>query len=699
MTFNKLILSAFFVVPVTSAATVGEQLHDGWNNPELIFSQHDKTTTNTYRIPAITATTNGTVIVVTDARADGTSDIGLNTEVHFGYRVSFDAGSTWSRQREIIPDISGKKQISDPAIVHIPETGSTFLFGFYNDKFITRKPVSENSDFFMFTSDDGGTTWDKGVSLYKLVPQGYKYILQGPGSGMHYNGITYLAVQAWHSEKDNSLGGTTATSGFIYSADNGKTWNSAWLRPVGEIQGAPGTDALPDITSESSIFHHAGYIYLAAKPETSREAKSRVVYRTKDNGQNWERVEESFLPDNLARAESSSISLDDKVYLVGYSIKTERAARDSVYISTNTGRTIQAFDSPVNGYTSLAQDADNIYLFFEGQGDMYFSRYDIASKDYANLNATILNRSDDLFYIQNKLTGNSSYIKGSYGKNDTLGAELLYATHGIKLGLFHSQQSDNSKHAYKTISYSTKDTTFSLAKSHLAFSNDNLFFGYQVSNINYANKSYNDAGSWLLGYSLSYNINSLNYGLDINGVYSNNKFSRNNAEGLGRKARFNSYSLAIKSSLSKNINFTPSFYANIDSGLITTFFNHAPFTENGGNGWNNVSLSSSVNWSNQLFANIQISKYLPVFQATSLILTAKITYQYELMNSDLWAENYTVLDAHRTMTPPVKKYDGGLTSGFVEASFNINKKTNIVAAASLNTAGDRYIGGTVTYSF
>ncbi|MDA6078068.1 sialidase family protein [Edwardsiella anguillarum] len=192
-----------------------------------------------------------------------------------------------------------------------PDSGRTFLFGFYNDRFITSKPLSESSDFFMFTSDDGGETWDRGTSLYDLAPKGYKYILQGPGSGMYHDGTLYLAAQAWHHNRDKSLvgNGATVTSGYIYSSDNGATWDSAWLRPDDKIVRAPGSgDDLPDITSESSVFHHDGHIYLASKSETSREKLSRIVHRTKDNGLHWERVEEPFLPENVAKAETSSLS-------------------------------------------------------------------------------------------------------------------------------------------------------------------------------------------------------------------------------------------------------------------------------------------------------------------------------------------------------------------------------------------------------
>ncbi|ECJ4380969.1 sialidase, partial [Salmonella enterica subsp. diarizonae] len=134
-------------------------------------------------------------------------------------------------------------------------------------------------------------------------------------------------------------------------------------------------------------------------------------------------------------------------------------------------------------------------------------------------------------------------------------------------------------------------------------------------------------------------------------------------------------------------------------GLNTTYFNHSGFTEKGGNGWNNITLDNSENWSNQIYANAEISKMFDIYRKTELTLTASVMYQYELMNSDSWAENYTVLDSHRVMSPPVKKHSGGLMTGFLNAAVNINRQTDIVAGVYLNTDGDNMFGGTVRYTF
>ena len=176
----------------------------------------------------------------------------------------------------------------------------------------------------MYTSDDGGLTWDEGQILAGnnngnntgLLPDDYTYMFQGPGGGMAYNGVIYMPIQTWHSKiilysKDLQILLMMQLL-VIYNTDYGKTWQmSGLLRPEGI-----------EVTSESSIFHYDGKICLAVKAETgNKEAdKKRVVYTTTDNGKTWTKLDEDFIPDNVSQCESSSLSLSDKVYLVGYTL-------------------------------------------------------------------------------------------------------------------------------------------------------------------------------------------------------------------------------------------------------------------------------------------------------------------------------------------------------------------------------------------
>lgn len=692
---KKLVLLTLFCSLATGAITFA---NDGWNKEMRLFTYKDTTNTNSYRIPAITTTSQGTVIAVADYRHNGAGDIGTSGQkVDFAIKVSHDGGNTWSEKTIITPE--NGIGISDPAIVHNSDTGKTFLFGYQNNKFITDK--TGTSDFFMYTSDDGGKTWDKGQSLKNLTPEGYKYILQGPGSGMYYNGTIYMPIQAWHHTNDKT-GGTTATSGFIYSTDNGKTWNSAILRPENYPVGENGK---PDISSESNIFHHNGKIYLAAKPETGRESKKRVVYATSDNGKTWERVEENFIPDNVAQCESSSLSLNDQVYLVGYTLKTDVSSRDGIYVTTNTGKKIQVFDEVTRGYTSMSQDEDNLYVLFEGENksdvaDILFRRFDISAKEYANVNAQILNRGSDLLDIQNKLFTSRSYLTGEYASQDNSGVEAVVVNGNYKIGVFHKNSKDNSDDVYRTLKYNTEDTTLVLSQDNLITNNDNIFAGYQYTKLNYINGSKNDINSFVIGYSLNNEFEKdFGYNFGINGIYSNNKLERNHAEGLGKSASFDSYSISLKNELYKNIELEENTSLNLATGLKTTYFGHETIKEKNGNGFNDAYVSSSSNLSNELYLKAAAEHNITLNEKITAKVGAQVGYSKELMNIDDWRDKFTILDVEKDYARPVEKHSAGVADVGVHLTLNLADKVETTIAYTVDSTGEGMTTGRLTYKF
>lgn len=610
--------------------------NDGWNEGMILFKKGDTTNTNYYRIPAITTTSQGTIIAVADYRHDGYGDIGLNTGVDFAIKISHDGGNTWSDKTIITPE--NGLGISDPAIVHNSDTGRTFLFGYQNDKFITTKPTSEKSDFFMYTSDDGGKTWDKGQSLKDLTPEGYKYVLQGPGSGMYYNGTIYMPIQAWHHEKDQP-DKSTATSGFIYSTDNGKT---------------------------------------------------------------WERVEEDFIPDDVAACESSSLSLNDKVYLVAYT-KDKPERRTGVFLTTNTGKHLQIFDTKIDGYTSMSQDLDNLYVFHEGkagEGEMLFRRFDISAKEYANINAQILNRGTDLLDVQDKLFASRSYLTGEYASQDNSGVEAVILNGNYKIGAFHKNSKENSKDVYRTIEYNTEDTTLVLSQDNVITNNDNIFAGYQYTKLSYLNGSKNDINSFVIGYSLNHKFeNDFGYNLGINGIYSNNKLDRNEAEGLGKSASFDSYSISLKNEIYRDIKVQENTNLNLATGLRTTYFGHDDIKEKNGNGFNDAYVDSSTNFSNEIYLKVSAEHDIRFNEKFAAKIGANVGYNKELMNVDDWRDKFTILDVEKEYARPIEKHSAGVANAGFHLTLDFADKVETTLAYTVDSTGEGITTGRLTYKF
>lgn len=669
--------------------------NDGWNEGMTIFKSKTITDKNGFRIPAITSTSQGNIVAVADIRYDNTDMPG---KVEFLIKTSNDGGNTWETSKFTSP----KGGITDPSIVHDKITGKTFLFGYQNNKGIT--DPNGNFDFFVFSSNDGGKTWDNGVSIKnQTLPKGYKYILQGPGNGMTYNGNIYIPIQAWHNtENPVNSGKNPGTSGFLYSEDNGKTWKVSGLLAEQGI----------DVTSESSVFHHNGKIYLAAKAEvghneaTAGTEKRRVVYATSDNGKTWEKVEENFIPKDAAMCETSTLALNDSVYIVGFAIQDKIQGgynREDLYITTNTGKSLKIFEGKTLGYTSLATDEDNLYILYEGKkedSDIDMRRFDISAKEYANINAQILNRGTDLLDVQDKLFASRSYLTGEYASQDNSGVEAVILNGNYKIGAFHKNSKENSKDVYRTIEYNTEDTTLVLSQDNVITNNDNIFAGYQYTKLSYLNGSKNDINSFVIGYSLNHKFeNDFGYNLGINGIYSNNKLDRNEAEGLGKSASFDSYSISLKNEIYRDIKVQENTNLNLAAGLRTTYFGHDDIKEKNGNGFNDAYVDSSTNFSNEIYLKGSAEHDIRFNEKFAAKIGANVGYNKELMNVDDWRDKFTILDVEKEYARPVEKHSAGVANAGFHLTLDFVDKVETTLAYTVDSTGEGITTGRLTYKF
>lgn len=669
--------------------------NDGWNEGMTIFKSKTITDKNGFRIPAITSTSQGNIVAVADIRYDNTDMPG---KVEFLIKTSNDGGNTWETSKFTSP----KGGITDPSIVHDKTTGKTFLFGYQNNKGIT--DPNGNFDFFVYSSNDGRKTWDNGVSIKnQTLPKGYKYILQGPGNGMTYNGNIYIPIQAWHNtENPVNSGKNPGTSGFMYSEDNGKTWKVSGLLAEQGI----------DVTSESSVFHHNGKIYLAAKAEvghneaTAGTEKRRVVYATSDNGKTWEKVEENFIPKDAAMCETSTLALNDSVYIVGFAIQDKIQGgynREDLYITTNTGKSLKIFEGKTLGYTSLAMDEDNLYILYEGKkedSDIDMRRFDISAKEYANINAQILNRGTDLLDVQDKLFASRSYLTGEYASQDNSGVEAVILNGNYKIGAFHKNSKENSKDVYRTIEYNTEDTTLVLSQDNVITNNDNIFAGYQYTKLSYLNGSKNDINSFVIGYSLNHKFeNDFGYNLGINGIYSNNKLDRNEAEGLGKSASFDSYSISLKNEIYRDIKVQENTNLNLATGLRTTYFGHDDIKEKNGNGFNDAYVDSSTNFSNEIYLKGSAEHDIRFNEKFAAKIGANVGYNKELMNVDDWRDKFTILDVEKEYARPVEKHSAGVANAGFHLTLDFVDKVETTLAYTVDSTGEGITTGRLTYKF
>ena len=330
-------------------------------------------------------------------------------------------------------------------------------------------------------------------------------------------------------------------------------------------------------------------------------------------------------------------------------------------------------------------------------------RYDISSKEYANLNAQILDRGQSLLDVQGKLSSDQ-YVGGTYTNESESGAEAVVELNNFKIGAFHRNTKENSKDVYRTIPYNLKETTLVLSQDNAFMQGDNIFAGYQAGKIEYSNKSTNDLTSFVMGYTFNKEFeNDKTYTFALNGVYSNNKVERNKAEGVGRTAEFDSYSISMKNALSKNISFTDSSNLKLTAGLNTTVFGHDEFEEDGGiqtvdgGKWNNAKVDKSQNVSNEIFAKATLDQRVKLTDKSSVRLALDLGWEKELMDVDEWRDEFTVLDVEKEFATPVKKHEGGLGKAEVSATFDLAEKVELGVGYSMDTDGESTATGKITY--
>lgn len=695
--------------------------NDGWNESMTIFKAGSIDGKNGFRIPAITSSGNGNLISAADYRyknKDWNTDMGTtgeNPNPYFIIKISNDGGNTWFNSKLELPTLknptTGKIEpaITDPSLVHNQNTGTTFLFGYNNTKHIAVE--GGKSSFFVYRSEDNGKTWStykdiKSEIISELEKQGissskYENILQGPGGGVTYNGTVYVPIQLFN-EGNNWGGDFTSTSGFIYSEDNGKTWKVTTLEGILPQGNSPKETVS---TSESSVFYHKGQIYLAAKVENSAsnpEYDSKRVVFAFNNGK-WEKVEEDFLPDDIAKCETSTLSLSENIYLVGYSTASFDGTRTNSFVTTNTGKKIQIFDGPTYGYTSMTSDLDNLYILFEtaqGTADIDMRRFDISTKEYANINAQILNRGTDLLDVQDKLFASRSYLTGEYASQDNSGVEAVILNGNYKIGAFHKNSKENSKDVYRTIEYNTEDTTLVLSQDNVITNNDNIFAGYQYTKLSYLNGSKNDINSFVIGYSLNHKFeNDFGYNLGINGIYSNNKLDRNEAEGLGKSASFDSYSISLKNEIYRDIKVQENTKLNLAAGLRTTYFGHDDIKEKNGNGFNDAYVDSSTNFSNEIYLKGSAEHDIRFNEKFAAKIGANVGYNKELMNVDDWRDKFTILDVEKEYARPVEKHSAGVANAGFHLTLDFVDKVETTLAYTVDSTGEGITTGRLTYKF
>lgn len=170
---------------------------------------------NSYRIPSLVTTKNGSLLLFCEARKTAWRD---KSPTDLAVKRSTDNGVTWSAMKILTQ--GGNNAFMDPCAVVDQVTGKIFLFA-------TLWPSNDHSALtntaWLITSEDDGVTWSapKNVTNEVVAPNFYISGF-GPGSGFQMTKSTVyknrLIVPIRLTE------GTRTRNRALYSDDHGVTW-------------------------------------------------------------------------------------------------------------------------------------------------------------------------------------------------------------------------------------------------------------------------------------------------------------------------------------------------------------------------------------------------------------------------------------------------------------------------------------------
>ena len=263
-------------------------------NPEgvlrggVALRKHMDNGINTYRIPGLATTNDGTLIAVYDNRRNSGAD--LQEDIDVGMSRSTDGGITWESMK-IIMDMGEwgglserENGIGDPAVLVDRTTGVIWVAAVWahghpgQRNWWASKPgmtPKTTSQFVLVKSEDDGKTWSNEMNITNQIKKSEWYLLlQGPGKGITLKDGT-LCFPAQFKDKNQMPHSTVITS-----KNGGKTWRI-------------GTGAKSNTTEAQVIQLDNGSLMLNMRDNRNGSDKSetngRSVYVTSDLGKTWEK--------------------------------------------------------------------------------------------------------------------------------------------------------------------------------------------------------------------------------------------------------------------------------------------------------------------------------------------------------------------------------------------------------------------------
>lgn len=313
---------------------------------------------DTYRIPTLTTSKKGTLLLFVEARKVSSTD---KTPTDIALKRSEDNGKSWSKIQ--ILTISGEDAFMDPVALVDKVTGRIFLF-------TTLWPSDDHSKLkntaWVIISDDDGLSWSKPRNITKEIVAPNHYIGGfGPGAGIQMNGNQFkdrLIVPTRQSD------GKISKNRTVYSDDHGETWKIGTNAPDGgEYQIAE---------SPNNVLK---YNLRAAKGK-------RTVSKSEDGGVSWNNSHIDFRLQSsvdYGGCQGSMLGIDSMLFYVGPAgglggVDNEDRQNLFIYRSLNGGETWEddyLLHDKSAGYSCITQLSDGrLAIVFEASDSKGFPK-------------------------------------------------------------------------------------------------------------------------------------------------------------------------------------------------------------------------------------------------------------------------------------------------------------------------------------
>jgi sialidase-1 len=385
----------------------GKEIHQ---KIALALRKHGDDNVNTYRIPGITTSKNGTLLAVYDIRRESSRD--LQGHMDIGVSRSLDGGNTWLPMQIAIDmkEWGGLPQkfngVSDACILSDDKSGAIYIAGLWmhgvldnNGKWIEgltdsskawnhqwrekgSQPgfdVKQTSQFLIVKSTNEGKTWSDPINLTTMCKKEEWWLwAPAPGHGITLENGTLVFPTQGRDKNGRPF------SNITYSNDGGLNWHTSVAADTGST------------TECMAVQLSNGDVMLNMRANENRLRKGddngRAIATTSDLGNSWNthKTSRKTLNEPVCMAsihkQNYMVNSKSKSVLVFLNPNTKSARNHlTIKISFDDGKTwpekywtlLDEWNG--NGYSCITSiDAKTIGVLYEGSGaNLVFQKINI----------------------------------------------------------------------------------------------------------------------------------------------------------------------------------------------------------------------------------------------------------------------------------------------------------------------------------